>query len=118
MVWVVAVVLWGSSGDADVGFTDISGTRGLKLASVVLLRGSADPIVVIVAFIAADPRRFGWGLGESHLPLVAHLGGFGVSQDFRASQDAVAHKARGSRAGDVVHLLAGRGDVNGEFRTA
>lgn len=50
--WVVAVVLWGSSGDADVGFTDIPGTRRLELASVIVLRGPAGAIVVVVALVA------------------------------------------------------------------
>lgn len=117
--WVVAVVFWGSSGDADIRFTDISRTRSFKLASVILLRCSAGAVVVIVALNAA----YHWGisrhLGKSDLPLVADLGGLGVAQDFRALHGAVGRKACGSRAGDVIHLLAGRrGDVDGEFGTA
>lgn len=50
---------------------------------------------------------------------MAHLGGLGVAQDFGALQGAVGHKACRSRAGGVVHLLAGRrGDVDGKFGTA
>lgn len=116
--WVVAVVFWGSSGDADIRFTDIPGTGRLKLASVIQLRGPAGAIVVIVALIAANH----WGIrrcfGKSDLPLVAHLGGLGVAQDFRAFQGAAGCKAHGSRAGDVIRLAAGRGDVDGEFGTA
>lgn len=82
--WVVAVVFWGSSGDADVRFTHISRTGRLKLASVILLRGPAGAVVIIVALVAT----YRWGisrcLGKSDLPLVAHLGGPGVAQDFRA----------------------------------
>lgn len=117
--WVVAVVFWGSSGDADVRFTDISGTRRLKLASVILLGGSAGAVVVIVALVAAYHWGISGRLGKSDLPLVAHLGGPGVAQDFRAPQGAAGPKACGSRAGDVIHLLAGRrGDVDGEFGAA
>lgn len=124
MVWVVyscvvAVVLRWSSSNADIRFTDIPGTGGLKLANVVLLRGPAGPIVVIVAFITA----YHWGLsrrlGKSDLPLVAHLRGLGVAKDFGAFQGAVASESCGGWAGDVIHLLVGRrGDVNGKFRAA
>lgn len=111
--WMVSVVLRGSSGDADVRFTDIPGTGGLKLASMILLRDSAATVVVVVAFIAA----YHWGLGrclsKCYLPLVAHLGGPRVSQDFGAFQGTVAHEAHGSGAGDIFHLLAGRRDVDG-----
>ncbi len=117
--WVVAVVFWGSSGDADFRFTDISRTRRLKLPSMILLRDPAGAVVVIVALIAT----YHWGvsrrLGKSDLPLVAHLGGLGVAQDFRAFQSAVGHKTCGSRASGVIHLLARRrGDVDGKFGTA
>lgn len=116
---VVTVVFWRSPGDADFRFTEISGIRRLKLASVILLRGPADAIVVIVAFIATYHWRISRHLSESDLPLLAHLGGLGVAQDFRALQGAVGCKACGRRAGDVIHLLAGgRGDVDGEFGSA
>lgn len=124
VVWVVhcrvvAVVFWGSSGDADFRFTDISRTRRLKLASVILLRDPAGAVVVIVALVATYHWRISRRLGKSDLPLVAHLGGLGVAQDFRAFQGAVGRKACGSRAGGVIHLLAGRrGDVDGKFGTA
>lgn len=115
---MVPVVFWGSSGDADFWFADISGTRRLKLASVILLRGPAGAVVVIVALIAT----YHWGvtrrLGKSDLPLVAHLRGLGVAQDFRAFQGAVGCKAHGSRAGDIIHVLAGRRDIDGKFGTA
>lgn len=54
--WVVAVVFRWGSGDADFRFTDIPGTRGLKPASVILFRRSVGPIVVTVAFVAANHR--------------------------------------------------------------
>lgn len=116
--WMVPIVLGRCSGDVDIGFTDIPGTRGLKLASVILLRGSAGPVVVQVALTAAYHWGVSWCLGKSYLPLVAHLRGPGVSQDFWAFQGAVAHKALGSRTGDILDLLAGGRDVDGEFRTA
>lgn len=72
---MVTVVFWGGSGDADIRFTDISGTGRLKLAGVVLLRGSAGAVVVIVALIATNHWGISGGLGKSDLPLVAHLGG-------------------------------------------
>lgn len=123
VVWVVyccvvAILRW-SSGDADIGFTDIPGTWGLKLASVVLLRDPAGPIVVIVAFITAYHCGVSRRLGKSDLPLVTHVGGLGVAEDFGAFQGAVAPKACGGGAGDVIHLLAGRRrDINGKFRAA
>lgn len=116
--WVVAIVLWGSFSDVDFRFTHITKTQRLKLASVILLRSSDDPVVVIVPLVAADHWGISEGLGKCDLPPVAHLWGPGVSQDFGALQRTVTHKARGGRAGDVVHLLAGGGDVNGELRTA
>lgn len=117
--WVVAVVFWGCSGDADIRFTDISRTRRFKLASVILLRGPAGAVVVIVALVATYHRGISRRLGKSDLPLVAHLGGLGVAQDFRAFQGAVGCKACGGRASDTIHLFAGRGgDVDGQFRTA
>lgn len=84
VVWVVhcrvvTVVFWRSSGDADIRFAHISGTRRLKLAWVILLRGPADAIVVIVALIAANHRGIRRCLGKSDLPLVAQLGGLGVA---------------------------------------
>lgn len=115
---VVAVVFWGSSGDADVGLADVSGGRRLQLASVILLGGPAGAVVVVVALVAADHRGLGRRLGERDLPLVARLGRLGVAQDLWALQSAVGRKAHGSGAGDVVHLLAGGGrggDVDGEF---
>jgi len=113
---VVAIVFWGSSGDADIGLTDISGSRRLKLASVILLRRPAGAVVVVVALITTDHRGIGHRLGKSDLPLVAHLGGLGVAQDFGALQGACGRKASGSGAVDVIHLPAGgRGDVDGEF---
>lgn len=124
VVWVVhrrvvAVVFRGSSGDADIGFTDISGKRRLKLASVILLRGPAGAVVVVGPLSATYPWGISRRLGESDLPFVAHLGGLGVAQDFRAFQGAVGREACRTRAGDVVHLLAGRrGDVDGKFGTA
>lgn len=123
VVWVVhcrvvPVVFRGSSGDADLRFTDISGTRRLKLASVVLLRGPAGAVVVIVALIATYHRGVGGRLGKSDLPLVAHLGGLGVAQDFRAFQGAVGCKAHRRGAGDIIHMLGGRRDIDGKFGTA
>ena len=115
----MAVVLWRSSGDADIRLTYIPRTGWLKLASMILLGGPAGPVVVIVALIA--PCRWGVSrrLSKSDLPLVAHLGGLRVAQDFRAFQGAVGHKARGSGAGGVIQLLVGRrGDVDGKFGTA
>lgn len=88
---MVAVVFWRSSGDADFRFPDISGTRRLKLASMILLRGPAGAIVVIVALIATN--HGGITLGKSDLPLVAHLGGLGVAENFRAFQGTAGHKA-------------------------
>lgn len=116
--WVVAIVFRGSSGDADIRFTDISGTRRLKLASVILLRGTTGAVVVVVALVATRPRGISRRLGERDLPLVAHLRGLGVTQDFRAFQGAVGRKARGGGAGDVIHVLAGRRNINGKFGTA
>lgn len=117
--WVMAVVLRRSSGDADVRFTYIPGTGGLKLASVILLGGAAGPIVVIVALSAPNRRGVSGRLGERDLPLVAHLRGPGVAQDLGAFQCAAGHKARGGGAGDVIHLLAGGGgDVDGKFGAA
>lgn len=116
--WVVAIVLRGSSGDADIRFTDISGTRRLKLASVILLRGPAGAVVVIVALIATYHQGISRRLGKRDLPLVAHLRGLGVTQDFRAFQGAVGRKACGGGAGDVIHVLAGRRNINGKFGTA
>lgn len=123
VVWVVhcrmvPVVLGWCSGDVDIRFTDVPGTRGLKLAGVILLWGSAGPVVVHAALIAAYHRGVTWCLGKSYLPLVAHLRGPGVSQDFWAFQGAVARHACGSRTGDILNLLAGGRDVDGEFRTA
>lgn len=116
--WVVAIVLRRSFGDADFRFAYIPRTRGLKLACVILFRDAAGPVVT-VALIAAYHWGVSRSLGKSDLPLVAHLGGLGVTQNFRALQGAVCHKACGSRAGDVIHLLAGRrGDVNGKFGSA
>lgn len=117
--WMVTIVFWGSSGDADIRFTDISRTGRLKPASVILLRDPAGAVVVIVALIAT----YHWGisrcLGKGDLPFVAHLRGLGVAQDFRAFQGAIGSKACGSRASDVIHLLAGRGgDVDGKFGAA
>lgn len=117
---MVAIVLWRSPGYADFRFTDISGARRLKPASVILLRGPSDPIVVVVALITADHWGISRCFGKGDLPLVGHLRGSGMAQDFRAFQSAVGHKARGSRAGYVIHLLTGGGggDVNGKFRPA
>lgn len=115
---VVAIVFWGSSGDADFRFTDVSRTGRLKLASVVLLRCTAEAVVVIVALIATNHWGLSRRLGKSDLPLVGHLGGLGVAQDFRAFQGAAGGKALGSRAGSIIHLLAGRGDIDGQLRTA
>lgn len=89
VVWVmhcrvVAVVFGGSSSDADIRFTDISGTGRLKLASMILLRGPAGAIVVIVALIATNHGGISRCLGKRHFPLVAHLGGLGVAENFRA----------------------------------
>lgn len=73
-----------------------------------------DPVVV-AALIAACPWGISRGLGESHLPLVAHLRGFRVAQDFRAPECA-GPRAHGSRAGYVVHLFTRGGrDVYGQF---
>lgn len=110
--WVVSVVFWRSSGDADVRFAHITGTRRLKLAGVILLRRPAGAVVVIVALMATDHRGIVWGLGKSDLPPVAHLGGLGVTEDFGAFQRAVGAKACGGGAGGVIHMLAGRGDVD------
>lgn len=123
MLWVVhslvvAVVFWGSPGDADFRFTDVSRTGRLKLASVVLLRRTAEAVVVIVALIATNHWGLSRRLGKSDLPLVGHLGGLGVAQDFRAFQGAAGGKALGSRAGSIIHLLAGRGDIDGQLRAA
>lgn len=41
-----------------------------------------------------------------------------MAQDFRTFQGAVGGKACGCRAGGIIHLLAGRGDINGKFRAA
>lgn len=112
--WVVSVVFRRSSGDADVRFADITGTRGLKLAGVILLRRPSG-VVVVVALVAPDHRGIVRRLGKSDLPPVAHLGGLGVAEDFRAFQGAVGHKARGGGAGGVIHLLAGGRDVDVEF---
>lgn len=117
--WVMAVILQGSFGDADVRFTDIRGTRGLRFASVILLRGPAGAVVVTVPVITACHRGISWRLGKSDLSLVAHLGGLGVAQDIGAFQGAIARKAGRSRAADIVRLLVGgRRDVDGEFRAA
>lgn len=102
---MVAIVLQRSFGDVNFRFTNIPGTRGLKLASVIQLRDSGDPIVGTAALIAADHRGVSQALCKSHLPLVAHLRGLGVPQDFGAFQSAVARKACGSRAGDGIRLL-------------
>lgn len=112
---VVAVVFRRSSGDADVRFADIAGTRGLKPAGVVLLRRPAGAVVVVVALVAADHRGVVGRLGKRDLPPVAHLGGLGVAEDLGAFQGAVGQEARGGRAGGVIHLLAGRRDVDVEF---
>lgn len=106
--WVVAVVLWGGSGDADLRFADIARTGRLKLASVILLKGPAGAVVVVVALVAACHWGIGGCLGEGDLPLVAHLRSLGVAQDLRAFQGAVGHKACGSRAGGVVQLVGRR----------
>lgn len=115
---VVAVVFRGSPGDADVRLADIAGTRGLKPAGVVLLGGPARAIVVVVALVAADHGGVVGRLGKRDLSPVAHLGGLGVAEDFGAFQGAAGPEACGGRAGGVVHLLAGRRDVDVEFRTA
>lgn len=115
--WMVAVVLRRSFSDADVRFTDIPRTWGFKLASVIVFRGSTHSIVVIVGLIAACYWGVTWRLGKCHLPLVAHLGGLGVAQDFGAFQNAVGGKAGRRGTGDVFYLLAG-GDVNGKFGAA
>lgn len=115
---VVAIVFWWSSGDADFRFTNISRTRGLKLARMILLRGPVDAIVVIDAFIATNYGGIGRRLSKSDLPLVAHLRGLGVAQNFRAFQCAVAHEAYGSRAGGIIYLFARRRYIDGKFRTA
>lgn len=114
--WVVSVVFWRSSGDADVRFTHISRARRLKFAGVIL-RSTAGAVVVIVALVATDHRGVVRGLGKSDLPPVAHLGGLGVAEDFRAFQGAVGHESGGGGAAGVIHLLAGRGDVDVKFRT-
>lgn len=123
MVWmvrccVVAIVFWRSSGDADFRFTNISRTRRFKLARMILLREPVDAIVVIEAFIATNYRGIGRRLSKSDLPLVAHLRGLGMAQNFRAFQCAVAHKACGSGASGIIYLFAGRRYINGKFRTA
>lgn len=110
--WVVSVVFWRSSGDADVRFAHITGTGRLTPAGVVLLRRPAGAVVVIVALVATDHRRIVRGLGERHLPPVAHLGGLGVTEDFGASQGAVGPKARGGGAAGVIYVLAGGRDVD------
>lgn len=116
---MVAVVLRWSSSNADIRFTDISRTGGLKLARMVLLRGPAGPVVVIIAFITTCHWGLSRCLGKSDLPLVTHLRGLGVAKDFWAFQGAVTPKACGGGAGDVIHLLVGRrGDVNGKFGAA
>lgn len=112
---VVSVVFWRSSGDADVGFAHITGTGRLKLAGVILLGGPAGAVVVVVALMATDHGGIVRGLGKSDLPPVAHLGGLGVTEDFGAFQGAVGPKARGGGAGGVVHVLAGRADVDAQL---
>lgn len=112
---VVAVVLRRSSGDADVRFADVAGARGLELAGVVLLGRPAGAVVVVVALVATGHRGVVGRLGKGDLPPVAHLGGLGVAEDLGAFQGAVGQEARGGRAGGVVHLLAGRRDVDVEF---
>lgn len=104
--WVVAIVLYRSPGDANVGFAEICWTGGLQFAGVVLLVGPADAVVV-VGLAATDHRGVSRGLGKRYLPLVARLWSFGVSQDFGTFQGAAAPEACGGGAGDVVHLLAG-----------
>lgn len=89
--WVVAIVLWRSFGDADFRFTHVPRTRGLKPACVILLRDAAGPVVVTTALVAAYQRGVSRSLGKSDLPLVAHLGGLGVAQNFRALQGTVCH---------------------------
>lgn len=113
--WVGSVVFRRSSGDADVRFAHIAGTRGLQPAGVILLRWPAGAVVVVVALMATDHRGIAGGLGKSDLPPVAHLGGLGVSEDFGAFQGAVGPKACGGGAGGVVHVLAGRRDVDVEL---
>lgn len=112
---VVSVVLWRSSGDADVRFADIAGTRRLKLAAVILLRRPAGAVVIVVALVATDHGGIVRRLGESDLPPVAHVRGLGVAEDFGTFQGAVGHKTCGTRAGGVIHLLAGGRDVDVEF---
>lgn len=115
---VVAVVFRRSSGDADVRLADVAGTRRLEPASVVLLGGPEHAVVVVVALVAANHGRIVGRFGEGDLPLVAHVGGLGVAQNLGAFQGAAGHKAHGARAGGVVRLLAGGGDVDGELRAA
>lgn len=91
--WVVSVVFWRGSGDADVRFAHISGTRRLKPAGVILLRRPAGAVVVVVALLATGHRRIVRGLGKSDLPPVAHLGGLGVTEDFGAFQGDAGAKA-------------------------
>lgn len=113
--WVVTIVFSRSSGDTDIWFTDISGTWRLKLANVVLLRGPAGAVVVIGALQAPNHGGITRGLGKSDLPLVAHLRGLGMAENFRAFQGTVGHKVCGSVARGVIHLLAGRRNINGKF---
>lgn len=124
VVWVVhgrvvPVVFWRSSGDADVGLAHIAGTGGLEPAGVVLLRRPAGAVVVVVAaVVATDHRGIVWGLGKSDLPPVAHLGGLGVPEDLGASQGTGGAVASGGGTGGVVHVLAGRADVDVELGAA
>lgn len=115
---VVPVVLRRRLGDADFRFAYVAGTRRLEPARVVLFGNPVDAVVVAGALAAAYHRGVRGSLGERDLPLVAHLGGLGVAQDFGALQGAVGREARGSRAGDVIHLLAGRRDVDGQLGSA
>lgn len=125
VVWVVrgrvvSVVFWRSSGDADVGLAHVAGTGGLEPAGVVLLRRPAGAVVVVVAaaVVATDHGGIVRGLGKSDLPPVAHLGGFGVPEDLGAFQGAGGAVAGGAGAGGVVHVLAGRADVDVELGAA
>lgn len=115
---VVTVVFGRSSGDADVRFAHIGGTGRLTPAGVVLLRRPARAVVVVVALMATDHRRVVGGPGEGHLPPVAQLGGLGVTEDFGAFQGAVGPEACGGGAGGVIHVLAGRRDVDVQLRAA
>lgn len=112
---VVAVVFGRSSGNADIRFTNISGTRGLKPACVILLRGPDSAVVVTDAIVAANHGRIRRCFGKGDLSFVAQLRGPGVAEDFGAFQGAVGDEARGPGAGGVVRLLAGGGDINGKF---